>query len=104
MDCKAAAEALENQQEMIRLAEEAMITQGRAYADLAAGFTKMEAESARLQAELGQAKAERDEYFEQLRGLCFCCGHKTDGFDCQAKCYGHKRGTAWIYGGPQKEE
>lgn len=58
---------------------------------------------AAAQKELHEVKSERDEYFEHLRGLCFCCGHKNDGFDCHAKCYGHRRGTAWVYAGPKKE-
>lgn len=60
------------------------------------------AEAAEDRAE--KAERERDEYFKHLQGLCFCCGHRTDGFDCNAKCYGHKRGTAWVYAGPMKEE
>ncbi|MDO5765627.1 MAG: hypothetical protein Q4P84_08020 [Elusimicrobiales bacterium] len=84
--CCEAAEVLKKQQQII----EKQASLNQKLADMAL--------------ELDQVKAERDEYFEQLRGLCFCCGHKTDGFDCHAKCYGHRRGTAWIYVGPQKEE
>ena len=51
-----------------------------------------------------KAESERDEYFKHLQGLCFCCAHRTDGFDCHVKCYGHKRGSAWVYAGPRKEE
>ena len=52
-----------------------------------------------VQQELAEVKAERDEYYEHLRGLCFCCGHQNDGFDCHTKCYGHRRGSAWVYKG-----
>lgn len=48
------------------------------------------------------AEKERDEYFEHLKGFCFCCKHRTDGFDCQSKCYGHKRGSAWVYAGKKR--
>lgn len=51
-----------------------------------------------------KAERERDEYFKHLQGFCFCCAHRTDGFDCKAKCYGHKRGSAWVYAGAAKEE
>lgn len=53
---------------------------------------------------LKEAEARRDEYFNHLKGLCFCCGHRKDGFDCRVKCYGHKRGSAWVYAGPREEE
>lgn len=58
---------------------------------------------AAVQQELAEVKAERDEYYEHLRGLCFCCGHQNDGFDCHTKCYGHRRGSAWVYKGQKKE-
>lgn len=51
-----------------------------------------------------KAEKQRDEYFKHLQGRCFCCGHKSDRFDCHTKCYGHKRGSAWVYAGPEKEE
>lgn len=51
-----------------------------------------------------KAERERDEYFKHLQGLCFCCAHRTDGFNCHVKCYGHKRGSAWVYAGPRTEE
>ena len=51
-----------------------------------------------------KAEKQRDEYFKHLQGRCFCCGHKSDGFDCHTKCYGHKKGSAWEYAGPEKEE
>ena len=60
------------------------------------------AEAAEARAE--KAESERDEYFKHLQGLCFCCAHRTDGFDCHVKCYGHKRGSAWVYAVPRKEE
>lgn len=60
------------------------------------------AEAAEARAE--KAEREREEYFNHLKGLCFCCGHKKDGFDCHTKCFGHKRGSAWVYAGPRKEE
>ena len=60
------------------------------------------AEAAEARAE--KAERQRDEYFKHLQGLCFCCAHRTDGFDCHVKCYGHKRGSAWVYAGPEKEE
>lgn len=60
------------------------------------------AEAAEARAE--KAERERDEYFKHLQGFCFCCAHRTDGFDCHAKCYGHKRGSAWVYAGPKKED
>lgn len=53
---------------------------------------------------LEKAERERDEYFAHLKGRCFCCVHKDGGFDCHVKCRGHRRGTAWEYGGPEKEE
>lgn len=59
---------------------------------------------AEYKARAEKAERERDEYFKHLIGLCFCCAHRTDGFDCKAKCYGHKRGSAWVYAGPAKEE
>lgn len=59
---------------------------------------------AEYKARAEKAERERDEYFKHIRGLCFCCAHRTDGFDCKAKCYGHKRGSAWVYAGPAKEE
>ena len=59
---------------------------------------------AELQARAEKAERERDEYFAHLKGRCFCCVHKDGGFDCHVKCRGHRRGTAWEYGGPEKEE
>ena len=50
-----------------------------------------------------KAERERDEYFKHLQGRCFCCAHKKDGFDCRVKCYGNKRGSAWVYSGPREE-
>lgn len=50
------------------------------------------------------AEKKRNEYFKHLKGRCFCCEHKSDGFNCHTKCYGHKRGSAWVYAGPEKEE
>lgn len=48
--------------------------------------------------ELHETKSERDEYYTRLKGLCFCCARREDPkFDCHAKCFGHQRGSAWIY-------
>lgn len=48
--------------------------------------------------ELHETKSERDEYYTRLKGLCFCCGRREDpNFDCHTKCFGHQRGSAWIY-------
>lgn len=66
------------------------------------GRARKRAEEAEALAE--KAERERDEYFKHLQGFCFCCAHRTDGFDCKAKCYGHKRGSAWVYAGAAKEE
>ena len=63
-------------------------------------LARVEAEEARAE----KAESERNEYFKHLQGFCFCCAHRTDGFDCKAKCYGHKRGSAWVYAGPKKED
>ena len=59
---------------------------------------------AAAEARAEKAEKQRDEYFKHLQGRCFCCGHKSDGFDCHTKCYGHKRGSAWVYARPEKEE
>lgn len=64
--------------------------------------TKKKLKAAEARAE--KAEMERDEYFKHLQGLCFCCAHRKDGFDCHVKCYGHKRGSAWVYAGPMEEE
>lgn len=72
--------------------------------DLTRSITDLLARAEAAEARAEKAERERDEYFKHLQGLCFCCGHRTDGFDCNAKCYGHKRGTAWVYAGPMKEE
>ena len=64
--------------------------------------TKKKLKAAEARAE--KADMERDEYFKHLQGLCFCCAHRKDGFDCHVKCYGHKRGSAWVYAGPREEE
>lgn len=69
-------------------------------AELGKARRALEAAEARAK----KAESERDEYFKHLQGLCFCCAHRTDGFDCHVKCYGHKRGSAWVYAGPRKEE
>ena len=48
--------------------------------------------------ELHETKSERDEYYTRLKGLCFCCARREDpNFECHAKCFGHQRGSAWIY-------
>lgn len=66
------------------------------------GKARRALEAAEARAE--KAESERDEYFKHLQGLCFCCAHRTDGFDCHVKCYGHKRGSAWVYAGPREEK
>ena len=76
----------------------------RVTADAATAITDLLARAEAAEARAEKAERERDEYFKHLQGLCFCCGHRTDGFDCNVKCYGHKRGTAWVYAGPMKEE
>jgi hypothetical protein len=67
-------------------------------------YKRLECAIEDLTSKAEKVERERNEYFNHLKGLCFCCAHRTDGFDCHAKCFGHKRGSAWVYAGPRKEE
>lgn len=55
-----------------------------------------------LLASYSQVKAERDAMFEDIRGYCHTCGRNKTDFPCHLKCYGHQRGSAWVWKG-QKE-
>lgn len=72
--------------------------------DAATAITDLLSRAEAAEARAEKAERERDEYLKHIRGLCFCCAHRTDGFDCKAKCYGHKRGSAWVYSGPMEEK
>lgn len=72
--------------------------------DASVAITDLLARAEAAEARAEKAERERDEYFAHLKGRCFCCVHKDGGFDCHVKCRGHRRGTAWEYGGPEKEE
>lgn len=100
-DLLARAEAAESEAEHWKMAHnQAAINFQQENKECNKALSKLEAAEARAE----KADRERDEYFKHLQGFCFCCAHRTDGFDCKAKCYGHKRGSAWVYAGAAKEE
>lgn len=60
------------------------------------------AEVEELKKKLAEVTAERDAYFEEVRGYCHTCLHNhEEGFDCHIKCYGHQRGSAWEWRGKE---
>lgn len=52
-----------------------------------------------LQIHLVKVQEERDALFEEARGLCHTCKKRNTDFDCEKKCYGHQRGSAWEWKG-----
>ncbi|MGI5987744.1 MAG: hypothetical protein ACOX7M_06335 [Dysosmobacter sp.] len=86
------------------LEQQSQHIEASAFARAARSITDLLARAEAAEARAEKAEKQRDEYFKHLQGLCFCCAHRTDGFDCHVKCYGHKRGSAWVYAGPEKEE
>lgn len=52
-----------------------------------------------LRIHMEKVQEERDALFEEARGLCHTCKKRNTDFDCEKKCYGHQRGSAWEWKG-----
>lgn len=60
---------------------------------------EMNGKMAAMALELDTVTAQRDTLFEEVRGLCHTCKKRNTDFDCEKKCYGHQRGSAWEWKG-----